>query len=227
MRTKFGVVLIAFCLATAVAMAVSRSNGDGADISTEVVAPAAKHAAAQAVESDQPQPDNHFDINAIKRGNPSKVHVSTLMQPKSWYMPPPPPKQPQVVVNNLPPPPPSPPPMPFTYIGRMIDGNDVVLFLVKNGTQYSARLNDVLDGSYHIDKIGDNEAVLTYIPLNAQQTLLLNSTAGVSISLGSAVPNTTQPPLSASSAHQPSPQQANLPQPPTAIPNAALMQSTK
>ena len=77
----------------------------------------------------------------------------------------------------MPPPAPVAPALPFIFIGRMIDGNDVVLYLLKNGRQYSAKVNDTLDDSYRVDKIIDKLAVLTYLPMNVQQTMDFNSTA--------------------------------------------------
>ncbi len=77
----------------------------------------------------------------------------------------------------------------------MVNRNEVVLFLSRNDVHYVARVNDVLDGTYRVDKISDNEAVLTYIPLNVQQTLPFgpeNLRLGASTS-SSAMPVSAQP----------------------------------
>lgn len=76
----------------------------------------------------------------------------------------------------------------------MIDGHEVTLYLSKNNQQYSAKLNDVLDGNYRVDKITYKSAVLTYLPLNIQQELLFNSTAiGISALSASASDAAIQP----------------------------------
>lgn len=126
------------------------------------------------IDQHEQQVEIHFDLSAIKRVVPANIQTSGLFQPKSWYTPPP-----QQPVSFLPPPPapPSAPQLPFTFIGRMIDGNKVVLFLSKNNRQYAVKVNDVLDDTYRMDKITDNNAVLTYLPMNIQQTLAFNSTA--------------------------------------------------
>jgi hypothetical protein len=114
-----------------------------------------------------------FDLRSLRNTGPTKIQTSSLMQARSWYTPLPPPPAPKVTAPALPPPPPSPPQMPFIYIGKMVDRTKVVVFLLKNDIQYVAQANDVLDGTYRVDKISNDEVVLTYIPMNAQQTLVL------------------------------------------------------
>lgn len=135
---------------------------------------------------EQSQRDIRFDLSTIKRPVPDNIQTSGLFQSKTWYTPPP-----QQPASSLPPP--SAPSLPFTFIGRMIDGNDTILFLSKNGRQYTVKANDVLDDAYRVDKITDNNAVLTYLPMNIQQTLLFNSTAvGSSVLSASASATTMQ-----------------------------------
>lgn len=116
--------------------------------------------------------DVRYDLAAIKRAMPENIQSDGLFGSKSWYVPPP-----SVSASNLPPPPPSAPPLPFVFLGRMIDKGEVTVFLSKNGQQYTAKVNDVLDDTYRVDSITAGNAVLTYIPLNIQQTLVFNSTA--------------------------------------------------
>lgn len=73
----------------------------------------------------------------------------------------------------------------------MFDGNDVVLFLTKSNRQYAVKVNDVLDDTYRLDKITDNNAVLTYLPMNIQQTLVFNSTAVGSSALSASASTAT------------------------------------
>lgn len=72
-----------------------------------------------------------------------------------------------------PPPPvaPTAPPLPFTYLGKFVDGDVVTLFLSKQGQDYKARLSDVLDNDYRVEQIGDDSVEFTYLPLNTRQTL--------------------------------------------------------
>ena len=72
-----------------------------------------------------------------------------------------------------PPPPPAPvaPPFPFVFIGRYVENNSTVLFLSKQDRAYSVKIHDEIDNLYRVDKIENEQAVITYIPLNIQQTL--------------------------------------------------------
>ena len=132
---------------------------------------------------EQAQPEMRFDLSAIKRTAPDNIRTSGLFRSKSWYVPPPLPRASLLPVlsdglsPSLPPPPPSPPQLPFKFMGRMIDGNDVTLFLTNNNQLYSAKLSDVLDSTYRVDKITEKTALLTYLPMNIQQELVFNSTA--------------------------------------------------
>lgn len=185
-------------MATALAMAVP-GRDDGA---TPYVVGAAEKKPSIASRSgtdqhEQAQPDMRFDLSVIKRIAPKNIQTSGLFQSKSWYVPPPPPPPPSLLSLSPPPPPPPPtaPQLPFAFIGRMIDGNDVTLFLTNNHQQYAAKLSDVLDGNYRVDKITEKSAVLTYLPMNIQQELVFNSNAlGISALNASASVTMVQPP---------------------------------
>jgi hypothetical protein len=198
-------VVVISCLGTALAMAFSGREDDA--VSGVVGANEKKPSIANQSGNDQreqSQTDKHFDLSAIKRTAPNKIQTSSLFQSKSWYTAPPPAAIPSPPLANVvaspppPPPPPSAPQLPFTFIGRLIDGNDVTLFLIFKNQQYSAKLNDVLDDTYRVDKITDKSAVLTYLPLNILQELVFNSTAvGVSALSASASVTTIQSPAQA------------------------------
>lgn len=177
MRVNPGLMLIVLCLGTAVAMAVSGQNEDNSGI-VGAVERSNSHTNQRTDLPDQSRTDIHLDLSAIKRTVPKSIGSGGLFQSKSWYVPPalPPSKSLSSSTSSVPLQP-TAPTLPFTFIGRMIDGKDVVLFLLKNGQQYSVRTNDTLDGTYRVDEITDKLAVLTYLPMNMQQTLLFNSSA--------------------------------------------------
>ncbi len=81
-----------------------------------------------------------------------------------------------VVRRNLPPPPPQAPPLPFTYLGKMIDGEQTTVFLTRQDRNYVVRLGDTLDGSYRVEKIEEDGVTVTYLPLGTEQTLPLAAT---------------------------------------------------
>jgi hypothetical protein len=172
-------VVVITCMGTALTMAISSQDDTPAGVVGAVTKDhsSAKPSADRYVQS---QLDMRFDLSAIKRIAPNKIQASGLFQSKSWYTPPALPPTPPPQVSSLPPSPPLPPSapqLPFVFIGRMIDGNEITLYLSRNDQQYSARVSDILDGTYRVDKITDKSAVLTYLPLNLQQELVFNSTA--------------------------------------------------
>lgn len=198
-------VVVITCMGTALAMAISGQDGAPAEVVGAVTKDSHSRTSQPGAEQhEQSQPD-HFDLSAIKRTVPDHIQNSGLFQSKSWYRPPPSPPSPPPKVSSLPPPPPPPAPgapqIPFTFIGRLIDGNDVTLYLSRNNQQYSAKLSDVLDGTYKVEKITDKSVVLTYLPLNIQQELVFNSTAvgvsALSVSESSALMQPTSQPLQA------------------------------
>lgn len=175
-------LVLLLCLGTALAMAVSGRD----ETSPEVVG-----AIDKKISSGQPsfekrdpgQPAIRYDLSIIKRAVPDNIQASQLFHSKTWYSPPPP-----APVNSLQPPPPGAPPLAFTFFGRMIDGDEVILFLSRNGHQYTVKTNDVIDDTYRVDQITNSTAVLTHLPTNAQQTLVLNSNAIGSSVMSDATP---------------------------------------
>ena len=74
-----------------------------------------------------------------------------------------------------PPPPPAPPmapPLPLHYLGRMQDSTAELLFVSFNGDSIALKTGDTVAGSYRLDRINNNMAVFTYMPLNQTQTLV-------------------------------------------------------
>lgn len=172
MQIKGGALIVLIsCLGAALAMAVTKQ--DDSTVSDVVGAVEKQYPGDSRSVTDQheqPQSDIHFDLSVIKRTVPDNIQASGLFQSKTWYAPPQP-------VRSLPSPPPSAPSLPFTFIGKMVDGEEVILFLSKNDRQYTVKANDILDDTYRLEKITDNNAVLTYLPMNIQQTMTFNSTA--------------------------------------------------
>lgn len=172
MQVKKGGVIIAITLMGA-AMAMAFSNNEGAPLGIVELVPATVSDLSTPSMHQQENSGSNFDLSSIKRKSPKPNKSSELFQSKSWYTAPPPPKQ----AIALPPPLPTAPQLTFTYSGRMIDGDQVILFLSKNGRQYTAKVGDVLDDTYRLDKVTNTNALLTYLPMNIQQTLPFNSTA--------------------------------------------------
>jgi len=65
-----------------------------------------------------------------------------------------------------------PPPLPFKYLGRMIDGGKLEIFL-EQGQEFIAVEPGQRIGAYRVDKVTEEQIVFTYLPLKAKQTLAL------------------------------------------------------
>lgn len=71
-----------------------------------------------------------------------------------------------------PPPPPAPPPLPFTYLGQLVEAGRTMVFLSTGDRNHVVAPGEVIDNLYRIDEIGASAVVITYLPMNTQQTLL-------------------------------------------------------
>ncbi|RYF04169.1 MAG: hypothetical protein EOO78_05150 [Oxalobacteraceae bacterium] len=87
---------------------------------------------------------------------------------QSWVPPPPPPAPAQAAP---PPPPPMAPPLPFTFIGKSVGDGVWEVYLARGDRTYTARTNEVIDGTYRVDAIAPPILRLTYLPLNQVQQL--------------------------------------------------------
>lgn len=68
-----------------------------------------------------------------------------------------------------------PPPLPFAYIGKLLEKDGPVLFLLHRERTLAVRRGDLIDGTYRIEKITPQSVVLLYLPLKQQQFLDLGS----------------------------------------------------
>jgi hypothetical protein len=108
--------------------------------------------------------DSMIPLEKLKRPV-ARTNAINVLASKTWHVPPPPPKA-------LPPPPPSAPPMPFTYMGKLVDGPDhMIIFLVKGEQVYTVRSGDVIDAIYRVDGVSAGLLTMTYLPLDIKQTI--------------------------------------------------------
>lgn len=54
----------------------------------------------------------------------------------------------------------------FSYVGRMIDGNQESLFLIGNSGPFIAKRGDIVDGQWRIEHISANSIDMTYLNTN-------------------------------------------------------------
>ncbi|MFJ4065794.1 hypothetical protein ACIPW4_10890 [Pseudomonas sp. NPDC089996] len=70
---------------------------------------------------------------------------------------------------------PTAPALPFQFVGRMGDRDDLQIFLQSGEKLYVVRQGDVIDSTYRLDRVSANELDLVYLPLHQSQTLSVGS----------------------------------------------------
>lgn len=89
------------------------------------------------------------------------------------WTPPPPPAV--VIAKPPPPPPPTPvaPPLPFTFVGMLEKGaGQPQAFLAQGELLLVVAAGDtLLNNTYRVDSLSAQQILITYLPLNTQQTL--------------------------------------------------------
>ncbi|HDS1735316.1 hypothetical protein [Pseudomonas sp. BP8] len=70
---------------------------------------------------------------------------------------------------------PAAPTLPFQFIGRMGDRDDLQIFLQSGEKLYVVRQGDVIDDTYRLDHVSATELGLVYLPLHQPQTLSVGS----------------------------------------------------
>ena len=64
------------------------------------------------------------------------------------------------------------PPLPFRYLGKMLDGGKLAVFVARGDESLAVSAGQRI-GEYRVDKVTDSEVVFTYLPLKTKQSLPL------------------------------------------------------
>ena len=169
-KQRWIVYVIAFALAL---LAVRWAGGqDRAD---------SRNAGAQSPRPERPARDTAADnakaealpeVRLDQLGKrPTLAPAGDPFQPRSWD----PPVE-RTVKRALPPPRPQAPALPFAYLGKMMDGDTMTVFLAKQDRNYIVRAGDTLDGDYRVAKVDNDGLELVYLPLGVTQTLQFGTT---------------------------------------------------
>ena len=88
---------------------------------------------------------------------------------RDWIPPPPPPPKP---APPPPPPPPTAPPLPYRYLGKWKQDDQLIVFLQIGNQAYAVRGGEILDGQWRVDDVNERSIRFNYVPLG--QTASLN-----------------------------------------------------
>lgn len=72
-----------------------------------------------------------------------------------------------------------PPPLPYKYAGTVEQEGVAQHLLVKDERVYAVVQGGTLDGGYRIESVSESEIVLTYLPLNVNQSVPVRSAVGL------------------------------------------------
>jgi hypothetical protein len=106
----------------------------------------------------------------------SRGPASDPFEPHGWTEPREKPREVAVVQAA-----PQAPPLPFTYLGKWTERERVAIVLAREGRNYIAHVDEIIDGTYRVDSIESNRVTMTFLPLGAQQTLVFEQGGGASL----------------------------------------------
>jgi hypothetical protein len=154
---------VALCMTLAAVLWVSQGEegGPADDVSTSAASGLARQQLRREASADG-APLQLGKLARRAQGEPNQDAFAG----RSWTPPPP-------TAVEAPPPAPSAPPLPFTYIGKLQEGETgpVTIYLTQGEQAYSVKKGDVIDKTYRVESIDTAHIVLTYLPLRIKQTL--------------------------------------------------------
>lgn len=97
----------------------------------------------------------------------STAKPANLFPVGNWAPPPPKVAKAIAVVRQA-------PPLPFTYLGKVLEGNSIVVFLSEGDRTHLVRTGDVV-ANYRVQQVTPSDMTLLYIPLDETQKLNFGS----------------------------------------------------
>jgi len=175
-RLRTGLTVLALGLTLAAVYWASELEEDGtADVAGPSAADSSAPARARPSTAAPPsgiEGGQSIDLTRLQRAPAAHPSAELFGEPPRAIAPPPPKASRQAQeVAEAPPPPPRPPPLPFKYLGQLAEAGRTLVFLTAGDRNLVVGTGDVIDGLYRIDAIGTDELMLTYLPMNVQQTL--------------------------------------------------------
>ena len=136
------------------------------DSSEEAVEPVAgsRPRAAPAGPTSVARGPSELDLERLRRG-PSVDPSADPFALRDFRPAPPVVKRPIALpaAEVAPPPPPQAPPLPFSYLGKLAEGENTTVFLSFGDRNLVVRTGDVIDNNYRVDEVTDAAVVLTYL----------------------------------------------------------------
>lgn len=163
----------------AATLAAAAWVGERASTDSELVAasePDSKGPPSRSPRADPATKPPQLNLEKLRSRELGGASRDPFAVPKPRVEKPKPPAQalpPVQVVAAPPPPPPSAPPLPFTYMGKLIEDDDVAVFLTQGDRNLIVRQGETIDSIYRVERIADNAITLNYLPLDQRQTIVI------------------------------------------------------
>ena len=68
-----------------------------------------------------------------------------------------------------------PPPLRFKYLGKIMHDNQTRIILSQSGEKFVVGPGEHIDDQYRLDAMDSETVTVTYLPLNVEQTLVINN----------------------------------------------------
>jgi len=138
-------------------------------------APVPMHAGPAPSAQPPPAPPQELDLDLLVRQRHERRFTDLFAVPSA---PPPietaPPAITPVAVRTAAPAPAAPPaapPLPFAYLGRMVNGERIVAYVLRGEQMYLAEAGEVLGEDYRVEGVTDSAVHFVYLPLGTKQIL--------------------------------------------------------
>jgi len=172
---RWGLYSVALALAIGAALWVERDNEDAAVVSiahAQQASPETPAGSPADVPTDEARQHSVLGIDALPTRSYNGANTDPF-SPRSWK---------QMAAEaarrdapHRPPPVPQLPPLPFSYMGKLVEGKVTTVFLTDDEQNYIARLGDTIEGDYRVDEIDESGMTLTYLPLKRRQQLAFDT----------------------------------------------------
>jgi hypothetical protein len=127
------------------------------------VARAATRSASGAAAEGSPRSEADLELERLKRTQKEEPIIDLFAPPAAT--PP--------TVTEAEPSAPSAPPLPFTYLGKTIDGDKLTIFIARGEDHYTIVPGQTIDKVYRVEKITATAVTFRYLPLGTRQTLAI------------------------------------------------------
>ena len=129
-----------------------------------VAAPVAATSTRQPAQSSTTESTPDLDLEKLRRPGKEKT-INDLFAPA--------PVAPPAGAQQAPAPPPAPtaPPLPFTYLGKIMDGGRVAVFLARGDQHYTVEAGQTIEKQYKVEQVTETAVTFTYLPMRTRQIL--------------------------------------------------------